>query len=210
MKNHLLAEFSEQATEKHGFTAESLKNEVSFKETAVEILSFIDGCSLAGYNIIQFDIPFLIAEMESTGFTFNYKNYQIIDVFKIWKHYEPRTLEGASQRFLGRSVENAHHAKADVMATIDIFEKQYDLWAMNDRESFYDEVISMRNVIDLDEKFKSNEDKKIVFNFGKYLNKTVQEVYATDPNYFNWIINSDFKSDTKKYAKIILNKLSAK
>jgi len=199
---------SAEASSKHGVFNEDLVNEISFSEVAVDILKFIDGCSLAGYNIIQFDIPFIAAEFESIGIKFNYKDYHIIDVFKIWKHYEPRTLEGASQRFLGRSIDDAHQAKSDVIATIDIFEAQYNIWVKDNEESFFDDVISLRNVIDLDEKFKSTEDKKIIFNFGKYLNKTVQEVYATDPNYFKWIINSDFKPDTKKYAKLILNKLS--
>ena len=37
-----------------------------------------------------------------------------------------------------------------------------------------------------------------VFTFGKHKGRSVEEVFRTEPSYFDWIINGDFPNYTKK------------
>ncbi|NJL15767.1 MAG: hypothetical protein HC913_24010 [Microscillaceae bacterium] len=37
-----------------------------------------------------------------------------------------------------------------------------------------------------------------VFNFGKYKNKSVEEVFKSDPSYYDWMMKGDFSLDTKR------------
>ncbi len=43
-----------------------------------------------------------------------------------------------------------------------------------------------------------NKDGVETINFGKHKGTTVQDVFAKDPGYYGWIVNSDFALDTKK------------
>ena len=40
--------------------------------------------------------------------------------------------------------------------------------------------------------------KQEVFNFGKYKGVPVEEALRRDPGYYNWMLTSDFTSDTKQ------------
>ena len=42
-----------------------------------------------------------------------------------------------------------------------------------------------------------DENKKEIFNFGKYKEQNVQEVLKKDPGYYGWMMNSDFPLYTK-------------
>ena len=114
---------TEGAKEVHGISDEDLKDEPKFQDKADEILQFLEGSDISGYNIIYFDIPLLFEEFHRAGKIFNYRNYKILDAYKIWMHYEPRTLTGATKRFLNEDLEGAHRAKNDVIASMKILHK---------------------------------------------------------------------------------------
>ena len=59
------------------------------------------------------------------------------------------------------------------------------------------------NTIDATQRLKKNEQGEIVFNFGKYINQPVAQVFAADKNYYNWILNKEFSSQVKKIVKKI-------
>jgi DNA polymerase-3 subunit epsilon len=44
---------------------------------------------------------------------------------------------------------------------------------------------------------------KEFFNFGKYKDRSVEEIFRKEPQYFDWIINNDFPLDTKLKLKMI-------
>jgi DNA polymerase-3 subunit epsilon len=46
----------------HGIYDEDIKDAPTFKELAKPILQFFEGCDLAGFNIIRFDVPMLVEE----------------------------------------------------------------------------------------------------------------------------------------------------
>ena len=43
-----------------------------------------------------------------------------------------------------------------------------------------------------------DEDGKEVFKFGKHKDRRVEEVFRIEPQYYDWIMKSDFPEYTKK------------
>jgi len=200
---------TEEAFGKHGIKLEDLVLCPTFNQLAKDIYGFIKDCDLGGYNCKRFDIPILIEEFLRSGININIKDFKIIDVYKILSKAEPRTLEGTYKRFLGENLEGAHNANADIEATIKIFEKMESIYELPnsaielDRYAFEED-----GSIDLENKLKKKKDGNIVFNFGKYKDKTIQEVFKIDKDYYTWIINkSDMTLYTKSIFKNILNYL---
>ena len=42
-----------------------------------------------------------------------------------------------------------------------------------------------------------DDNKREVINFGKYKGRLAEEVLASDPGYYNWIMQGDFAQNTK-------------
>jgi DNA polymerase-3 subunit epsilon len=76
----------------------------------------IKDCDLAGFNSDRFDIPLLAEELLRAGVDFDMKNSVSVDIQTIF-HKEERTLGAALKFYCGQSLENAHSAEADTMAT---------------------------------------------------------------------------------------------
>jgi DNA polymerase-3 subunit epsilon len=190
-------------------TNEELQNEPKFEDRAEEILKFLEGSDIAGYNILYFDVPMLFEEFHRAGKMFNYRNYRIFDSYRIWTYFEPRTLTGASKRFLGKGIENAHRAKNDVMATRDILHKQMEEWLDMPIEEMVNATTELDKKIDLSGKFAKNEAGDITLTFGKHSGKSVQKIYSEDPEYFRWMYEkAEMPTDTKMIARRIYSKLS--
>lgn len=193
----------------HGISSKDLENEPSFSEKAKEIIDFIGDSDLAGYNILFFDMPMLFEEMFRCKVLFDWKKYRILDSYRIWTHYEPRTLGGAVKKFLGKEILNAHQAKADVQATADIFFKQMDMWfSVEDLESVSEVTSDLSNRVDLSGKLKKNSEGEVIITFGKHNNKTISKIFIEDPSYLQWFIsNSDFPSDSRFEVRKIYHQL---
>jgi len=193
----------EGAFKKHGVKLEDLEEFPIFKNIAKDVFDFIKDCDLGGYNCKRFDIPILIEEFLRCNILINIKDFNIIDVFKILNKVEPRTLEGTYKRFLGKEMENAHHAESDIIATIEILEeieKQYNIPSNPSELYKYSED---EETFDLEGKLKKTE-RGVIFNFGKYKDKTIEEVFKIDPSYYNWLIE---KTDMTRYTKIIFKNI---
>ena len=54
------------------------------------------------------------------------------------------------------------------------------------------------NIVDISGRIIKNSNGEEVFNFGKYKNKKVEDVFKSNPQYYHWIINNDFPLHTKK------------
>jgi len=203
---------SKEASEVHGYTNEDLADKPTFKQLAKEVSRFLDNCDLAGYNAIKYDIPMLVEEFLRADLDFEIANRKLIDVQNIFMKMEQRTLKAAYKFYLQKELENAHAAEADTLATYEILTAQLDRYketeftdrkgntsvpVKNDVEALATFSSHHRNA-DLMGQFIFNEEGKEVVNFGKHKGKTVEEVFASEPSYYSWMMKADFPLYTKK------------
>ena len=202
----------EEASDIHGIHDKDVAGEPCFAEIAQEVLDFMKGCDLAGYNLLKFDVPLLAEELLRTGFDFDLRNVKIVDVQNIFHRMEPRTLKAAYKFYCNDDLENAHAAEADTMATYKVLEAQLDRYngvevedgkggvccpVVNDVAKLAAFSNSGRNV-DLAGHIVLNKDDKAVFAFGKHKGKPVAEVFRQERNYYDWIMKAEFPQYTKK------------
>lgn len=196
----------------HGITNEDVRNEPKFADKAKEILEFFKGCDLGGYNINKFDLPFLMEEFMRCKLIWDVSDVKVIDTFRIWSHFEPRNLASAYKLYCGKDLENAHSAKADVEATIEIAMAQYqkhnvtDAQQANDYSLYENEV----NRLDLAAKIVINNGEEII-NFGKYEGRSIKDLMVIDPGYIEWAAkNENFPIQTRVAFKLLMKKYENK
>jgi DNA polymerase-3 subunit epsilon len=102
----------------HGIAIEDLEGCPVFADLADTIERvFAEADVIVGYNV-AFDIEMLQAEYARIGRApVDLAGKQIVDAFRLWQQFEPRSLQHAHQRFVGGQFEAAHSASADVAAT---------------------------------------------------------------------------------------------
>jgi len=110
----------------HGITDEKVANEPTFNELAKEVHSWIKDSDLGGFNSNRFDIPLLAEEMLRAGVDFDMKNCRSVDVQTIFHKMEQRTLTAAFKFYCDRSLDDAHSAEVDTMATYEVLKAQLD------------------------------------------------------------------------------------
>ncbi|MFA6057252.1 MAG: 3'-5' exonuclease [Taibaiella sp.] len=187
----------------HGITNEDVVSCPKFKDVAVDVFQFINGCDLAGYNSNYFDIPILYKEFLIAGIEWRYNEVRMIDVSVIFKRKNSRTLAAAYEFYMGIEMENAHSAVADVNATIDIFLKQTE--AHEDLPNTMDELHLYCNydrpMLDLSGWFGLDQDGDIVFLKGKFR----QTKAKLEVDYLKWMLGSPtFSQDVKNVCNSII------
>ena len=200
------------ATAVHGITNEKVANEPTFKELASQVYAMIKDSDLAGFNSDRFDIPLLAEELLRSEVDFDMKNRVSVDVQTIFHKKEERTLSAAYKFYCNQSLENAHSAEADTMATYEILKAQLDRYGDldNDMKTLADYTTRKKSV-DFAGFIALNNEGKEIFTFGKHKGALVDEVLDKEPGYFGWIKNDDFPLYTKKFLTvIILMKLNTK
>jgi DNA polymerase III subunit epsilon len=188
-----------KSTAIHGITDADVAGSPTFKEIAKNLAAFIEGCDLAGYNAIKFDIPVLAEEFLRINMDFNFRKRKYIDAQVIFYKKEQRTLSAAYQFYCKKELENAHSSKADTAATYEVLKAQLDRY--NDLENNIDklaEFSSFNNIADFAGRIIFDENGKEVFNFGKHKGKLVEDVLKVEPAYYSWMMNGEFPLYTKK------------
>lgn len=194
------------AQEVHKISDEDLVNEKKFYEIVDEVQEWLDGCDLAGFNSNKFDLPMLAEELERVR-KFKDRNIRIdlhqmkmVDVQNIYHQLEPRNLKAAYKFYCGKSLENAHAAEADTMATYEVLKAQLDKYPeqLKNDVNFLANFSERQKIVDYAGRLVYNDKKEVVINFGKHRGKTAREVYETEPSYFSWVENGEFTLDTKQ------------
>ena len=183
----------------HGISDSDVAEAPSFREIAKTLTSFLEGCDLAGFNAMKFDIPVLAEEFLRANVDFNFRKRKYIDVQVIFHKKEQRTLEAAFRFYCKRELENAHSAKADTAATYEVLKAQLDTYT--DLENDVDklaEFSSFNNNVDFAGRIILDENGIETFNFGKHKGRRVDEVFREEPSYYSWMMNGDFPLYTKK------------
>lgn len=183
----------------HGIKDEDVVNSPTFKEVARKLAAFLEGCDLAGYNAIKFDIPVLAEEFLRVNIDFNFRKRKYIDVQVIFYKKEQRTLAAAYQFYCKKELEGAHGSKADTAATFEVLKSQLDRYQDlgNDVEKLAD-YSSFNNNVDFAGRIILDENDVEIFNFGKHKGKSVELVFNEEPAYYSWMMNGDFPLYTKK------------
>lgn len=195
----------------HGIYDEDVKDAPSFKQIAKSLSQFLEGCDLAGFNSNRFDVPMLVEEFLRVDADFDVKNRRLIDAQRIFHLMEPRTLGAAYKFYCNKSLENAHSAEADTLATLEVLcgqvERYEGVKIKNDKGEEYEPVkndmevlhqLTSANIVDFAQRMTLNNKGEVCFNFGKHNGKPVKTVLKQEPQYYDWMINGDFPLDTKR------------
>ncbi len=188
-----------KSTAIHGIKDEDVADAPVFKEVAKKLAMFLEGCDLAGYNAIKFDIPVLAEEFLRVNIDFNFTKRRYIDVQVIFHKKEQRTLTAAYLFYCKKDLEGAHGSKADTAATYEVLKSQLDRYKdlENDVEKLAD-FSSFNSNVDFAGRIILDENGVEVFNFGKHKGKPVEKVFIDEPAYYSWMMNGDFPLYTKK------------
>lgn len=199
-------------TKIHHITDDDVKDAPPFQKVAPQILEFIGTADLAGYNSNKFDIPLLIEECLRAGLDFDLKNRKLVDVQHIFHLMEPRNLSAAYKFYCNQKLENAHSAEADVKATYEVLLEQVKKYENTEIENRKGQLVKPvqnnvnalsvltgdNKVVDLVGRIVLNEAGIEVFNFGKYKDKSIEEIFKKEPSYYHWIMKGEFALYTKK------------
>ena len=199
-----------EATAIHGIKDEDVKDCPAFKQIAHHLYDWMKHCDFGGYNSSRFDLPLLAEEFLRAGVEIDFTERHMIDVQQIFFKMESRTLSAAYNFYCNKQLENAHSAEADILATIEVLEAQLDKYkdivnevkALNDMSNAEQYVDYARRIV--------LKEGHAVFNFGKYKGKKVEDVFNTEPQYYDWMMQADFSLHTKQKISEILNKMKLK
>lgn len=201
----------EKVSKLHGIYDADVADCPKFAEVAKNLAQFLEGCDLAGYNMLKFDLPLLVEEFLRANVDFKIEGRNLIDAQKIFHLMEPRNLAAAYRFYCNKSLENAHTADADTKATFEVLMAQVERYnnveiedengkkytpVKNDMATLH--KLSMSQNIDLAGRFIYNEKGEETVNFGKHKEKTIAWVFKNEPQYYDWFMKSDFPLESKR------------
>jgi len=196
----------------HGITDEMVAGEPTFKVLAPKVYALIKDSDLGGFNSNRFDIPLLAEELLRAEIDLDLKKALSVDVQTIFHKKEKRTLEAAYKFYCDKSLENAHSASADTLATYEVLLSQLERY--DDLENDVSSLAifsSHKQFADFAGFIGINKEGEEVFNFGKHKGVLVEDVLEKEPGYYGWIQNADFPLYTKKVlTRVKLRKLNNK
>ena len=200
------------ATEIHHITDEMVANEPTFKELATKVYGIIKDSDLGGFNSNRFDIPLLAEELIRADIDFDLKKALSVDVQTIFHKKEKRTLEAAYKFYCDKSLEDAHSAEADTLATYEVLLSQLDKYEDLENDiGFLAQFSSHKQFADFAGYLGYTKEGVEMFNFGKHKGSLVTDVLEKEPGYFGWLMNADFPLYTKKVlTRVKLKKLNNK
>ena len=175
-----------------------------------EVVEWLSGSDLAGFNSAKFDLPMLAEEIErvrrfkGTDIGIDLHKKKMVDVQTIFHKMEPRNLKAAYRFYCNQELENAHAAEADTLATYEVLKGQLDRYPeLKNDTTFLANFSTMQRHVDYAGRLIYGENDEPVISFGKHRGKTAREVYFSEPSYFAWIDNGDFTLDTKRQFALL-------
>lgn len=220
-------EIPQEVVELTGTSNADVADKPTFKALAPELAEKFANCDFAGFNSNHFDLPMLAEEFYRAGINYDFSQCRLIDAQTIFHKMERRNLAAAYKFYCGRKMEDdfdAHRADQDTEATYRVLMGELDMYAPGKQE---EEERQLENDMDVLAQFSKQNDnvdfagrvvwkelkdangqpmldadgkpmKQEMFNFGKYKGVPVEEALRRDPGYYNWMLTSDFTSDTKQ------------
>ena len=188
------------ATAVHHITDEDVKDCPSFRQVAKSVREFMVGCDFCGFNSNRFDLPLLAEEFLRAGVEVDFfDKAKYVDVQNIFHKKEERTLVAAYRFYCGKELEAAHSANADTMATYEVLCAQLDKYGdLENSVEFLSEFSSRGKSADFAGRIGYDNEGKEIFTFGKYKGQRVEDIFAKEPSYYDWMMNGDFPQYTKR------------
>jgi len=187
----------------HGITDAMVADAPTFSRLAPQIRATLAGADLAGYNARRFDVVLLCAEFKRANVVFSMDGRRVIDPYVIFAKRESRDLAAAVQFFCGRPLVDAHRARADVEATIDVLSGQLERYA--DLPTTIAELHDYcRDPSWIDDAGKLVwTDGAACIAFGKNAGVALQALTSTSTgrDYLKWLLGADFPDDTKRIVR---------
>mgnify|MGYP001554751960 CR=1 FL=1 len=117
---------------------------------------------------------------------------------------------GAQEEQLVQQQLATHSAEADASATYEILEAQVGRYPelSGDVESLA-KFTAEEDFVDFARRMIRKKGVEI-FNFGKYKGRPVREVLREEPQYYDWMMKSDFALHTKQKLSEIFNDMMLK
>jgi DNA polymerase-3 subunit epsilon len=188
-----------EASAIHGITDADVAGEPAFRQYARSVSEFLDGCDVAGFNVVGFDLPVLEAEFKRAGVAFSRKGRQVVDSMVIFHEKERRDLKAAYLKYCGRELDNAHSAKEDAMASAEVLMGQLEMYADLPRDVPGLCAFCARgkgDYVDDEGRFVWAEGEA-AFGFGPHEGRLLKEVASEDPGFLEWMLRRDFPPDVQ-------------
>lgn len=195
----------------HGIYDSDVADAPTFKDISRDLFQFFEGADLAGFNVLKYDIPLLVEEFLRAGLDFDIEKRNLLDSQKIFHMMEKRNLSAAYKFYCGKTLENAHSAEADTVASYEVFKAQIARYEGEEAEDLQGNKLGIlendmrklhnllnEKMVDLAGRFVFNDEGQEVFNFGKLKGKTIEQVLVEEPGYYDWMMKGDFPLDTKR------------
>lgn len=197
------------STEIHGITDADVEHELPLSAPIGRgILTVLEGCDLAGYNLRRFDLPILDEELRRVGLRLDLAGVRVLDVFGIFAKKEARSLSDAVRKYCGREHDGAHGAAADNRATLDVLMGQLqaypDLAALEIDKLAEFSQMSEFTPADIAGKLGLDKDGDCVYLFGKYKGMKVRD----EESFADWMLNrANFPGSTCEALRAELDRI---
>lgn len=183
----------------HGITNEQAALERPFADAGFALMEKLDGVDLAGFNLLNYDVPILWEEFHRAGLTWDLSGTRIVDVGNIFKKKEERTLTAALKFYCGKNHTGAHLASCDALATAHVMAAQLvrypELSEMGIAELA--EYSQFDKRFDLAGKIIVDAEGFPVYSIGKSKGVRVKD----DQSFGWWMLGKDFSEQTKKVLR---------
>lgn len=191
-----------EASDVHGITDEVVADAPTFAQISKSLRAWFDGCDLGGFNSDSFDVSLLNNELERAGLEGVTWNPSLVDVMKLYRKLHPNTLSDVYKRLIGKDLDNAHSAEADILATMEVLDCLYE--SMEEKPQSPQEMDLFlqgdKFRVDIAGKLYKDADGVVRYNFGKEKDKSIKEA----PGFKKWMLDQSF---IPKETKTILRSL---
>jgi len=169
------------------------------------LAKFLNGCDLAGFNVMRFDFPLLKTEFSRAGILWPEQEPRMVDAHVIYQERERRDLAAAVKYYCGNEHPDAHSALSDTRATRRVLEAQIRHYpdlpnSVEGLDSFCKEARPNRFA---DSRYWfSMKDGVLIFSKSQqHRGEPLLEVARTDPSFLEWMLSIDLPGDTKELVR---------
>jgi DNA polymerase-3 subunit epsilon len=196
-----------EATGLHAITNADVQAAPTFAIVAPRLLDFVGDSDLAGYNILNFDLPMLQSELQRVGHKLPMNGRRVIDVMDVFVRKEPRDLKAAYRFYCGTEYRGGHSASRDARACWKVLRGQIAKYSdvPNTTDELGEYILEYRRKRALDSGgWFIQRYGKPAFARGKHQGMLIREVEESDPDYLDWMVSLGLPEDTIDVIRSIL------